>query len=331
MDLTTSYLGLELAHPFMPGASPLADDLGSVRLLEDSGASAIVLRSLFEEQLEQEQLASAAFLDEPAYSFAEAASYLPAPDDYALGPEEYLEHLQAVRSAVDLPVIASINGTHAGRWLEYARLIEKAGASALELNVYELVTDPDEVAREVEGTTIEMVRELADSIDIPFAVKLSPFYTALAGFAARLAAAGAKGLVLFNRFYQPDLDIENLEVVPSLRLSDSSELLLRLRWLAILSSESSVELAVSGGVHNTVDAIKAVMCGADVVQMVSELLQQGPHRLRSVRDKFENWLEEHEYESLEQLRGSMNLSRSPDPAAFERANYMRILQSFSPR
>jgi len=331
MDLTTSYLGLELAHPFMPGASPLADDLDSVRRLEDAGAAAIVLRSLFEEQVEQEQLASAAFLDEPADSFAEASSYLPAPESFALGPEEYLNHLQAVRAAVALPVIASLNGTHAGRWLEYAELIEQAGASALELNVYELVTDPRERASEVEGSTLEMVRELDQRLGIPFAVKLSPFYTTLASFATRLEAEGADGLILFNRFYQPDIDIEELEVVPSLHLSNSSELLLRLRWLAILSSEVRLNLAVSGGVHTSVDALKAVMCGADVVQMVSELLQTGPSRLDAVRSAFEHWLVEHEYESLEQLRGSMNLARSPDPAAFERANYMRILQSYTPR
>lgn len=328
MQLKTTYLGLELEHPFMPGASPLADELDSVRRLEDAGAAAITLRSLFEEQIEQEQLATAAYLDEPAYSFAEATSYLPAPTDFALGPEEYLNQVRLIREAVHIPVIASLNGTHSGRWLDYAELIEEAGATALEINLYELVTDPAVGAEQVEDSSVAMVAELDRKIEIPFAVKLSPFYSALPSFAARLQTAGADGLILFNRFYQPDIDIEELEAVRSLHLSDSGTLLLRLRWLAILSTQVSCSLAVSGGVHTVEDAVKAVMCGAHGVQMVSALLKNGPDRLTQIVDGFRDWLLEHEYDSLDQMRGSMNLEHSPDPAAFERANYMRILQSW---
>ena len=328
MDLKTKYLGLELKHPFMPGASPLADELDSVRRLEDAGAAAITMRSLFEEQIEAEQLATAAFMDEPANSFAEATSYLPAPSDFALGPDEYLNQVRSIREAVEVPVIASLNGTHSGRWLEYATLIEEAGATALEVNLYELVTDAKLTAAWVEDSGVAMISELARRVEIPFGVKLSPYYSALPNFAARLEEAGAAGLVLFNRFYQADIDIEELEALRTLHLSDSSELLLRLRWLAILSSRLECSLAVSGGVHAPEDAVKAVMCGADSIQMVSALLKHGPQRLTQVRDGFRNWLVDHEYESLEQMRGSMNLSRSPDPAAFERANYMQILQSW---
>lgn len=328
MDLTTDYLGLELKHPFMSGASPMADDLDSVRRLEDAGAAAITMRSLFEEQIEQEQMAAAAFIDEPANSFAEASSYLPTPTEFALGPEEYLNQVRLIREAVAVPVIASLNGTRSGRWLQYARLMEEAGASALEVNLYELVTDPGLSASDVEAASIEMIAALDGPIDIPFAVKLSPFYTALPSFAARLVSAGASGLVLFNRFYQADIDIEELEAVRSLHLSDSSALLLRLRWLAVLSSQLDCSLAVSGGVHSVEDAVKAVMCGAGGIQMVSALLMHGPDRLSQIRDGFRNWLVDHEYDSLEQMRGSMNLSRSPDPAAFERANYMQVLHSW---
>ncbi|MCP4205229.1 MAG: dihydroorotate dehydrogenase-like protein [bacterium] len=328
MDLTTDYLGLELANPFMTGASPLADDLDTVKQLEDAGASAITVRSLFEEQIDQEQVATADFLDSPAYSFAEALSYLPAPTEFALGPEEYLEQIRLIRDAVDVPVVASLNGTHGGRWLDYAELIEEAGASALELNLYELVTSVDETVVDVEDSSVQMVYELKARIGIPLAVKLSPYYTALPSFAGRLESAGAEGLILFNRFYQADIDVEELDVVRSLNLSSPTTLLLRLRWLAVLSSQLRCSLAVSGGVHTGVDAVKAVMCGAHGVQMVSALLKNGPGRLAEIRTQFENWLVEHEYESLNQMRGSMNLEHSPDPAAFERANYMQILQSW---
>ncbi|HKV07472.1 MAG TPA: dihydroorotate dehydrogenase-like protein [Thermoanaerobaculia bacterium] len=328
MDLSTTYLGFELPHPFMPGASPLVDDLDTVRRLEDAGAAAIVMHSLFEEQIRREQVATARFLDAPAESFAEALSYLPTPETFALGPEQYLEQLRRIKRAVRVPVIASLNGSTEGGWLSYARLLEQAGADALELNVYSLATDFDESGEILERRTLQMLAAVKHAVSIPVAVKLSPFYSSLAHFARRLDEYGADGLVLFNRFYQPDLDIEALEVAPTLRLSDPSELLLRLRWLAILSGRIRPSLAITGGVHSAVDAIKAVMAGADAVQVVSALLKNGPDRLRTLRQDLALWLEEHEYDSLAQMKGSLSLLRCPDPAAHERANYMTILQSW---
>ena len=328
MDLSTQYLGLDLPHPFMPGASPLVDDLDTVRRLEDAGASAIVMNSLFEEQVVYEQEATAHFIDQPAYSFAEAQTYLPEPEHLSFGPEEYLQKLFRVVEAVDIPVIGSLNGTTKGRWLEYAGLIEDAGAKALELNVYAIPTNPEESAAEIESRTVDIVREIKQSISIPLSVKLSPFYTALAHFAKCLEVAKADGLVLFNRFYQPDIDPEELEVTRFLHLSSSADLLLRLRWLAILSGRTEMDLAITGGVHTPIDAIKAIMTGADAVQMTSALLKNGPEYLAIVRRGVATWLIEHDYDSLAQARGSMNLERSPDPAAYERANYMDILKSW---
>jgi dihydroorotate dehydrogenase (fumarate) len=328
MDLSTTYLGLELPHPFIAGASPLADDLDTVRKLEDAGAAAIVMRSLFEEQLVQEQVTTDWHMTAPADSFAEALSYLPDPETFHLGPGEYLEQLSRLKEAVAIPVIASLNGTTLGGWLEYARLMQEAGADALELNVYRLVADPDESSEAIERQTLDMVRAVRESLEIPLAIKLSPFYTSLAGFARRLEDAGADGLVLFNRFYQADIDPEELEAVRTLRLSDSSELLLRLRWLAILSARLELSLAASGGVHTATDAVKATLCGADAVQVVSALLRNGPDHLTALRNDTAAWLVEHEYETLAQMRGSMNLERCPDAEAYERANYMHILQGY---
>jgi len=284
MDLSTTYLGLNLAHPLMPGASPLVDDLDMVKRLEDAGASAIVMHSLFEEQIHREQMATFEDLDAHAHAHAEAHSYLPEPYEFALGPGQYLEQIRRIKAAVRLPVIASLNGTTASGWLEYAKLIQQAGADALELNVYYMATDPKESGEQVEQRTLEMIREVKKSVSIPVAVKLSPFFSSLVHFACDLDEAEVDGLVLFNRFYQPDIDIENLEVVPRLQLSDSSELLLRLRWLAVLSGSVWASLAVSGGVHTPEDAIKSVMAGAHAVQLVSALLKQGPEHLRVVLD-----------------------------------------------
>lgn len=328
MDLSTTYLGLELPHPFMPGASPMADDLDTVKRLEDAGAAAIVLRSLFEEQITTEGLATHIHLDTPKDQFAEAMSYFPEPEEFRFGPDEYLEQLREVKEAVSVPVIASLNGTTAGGWLEYGSAMAEAGADALELNVYQLPTDPEISGAQIEDETVAMVRDLTGRVEVPVALKLSPFYSSLAGFAARLEEAGAAGVVLFNRFYQADIDIEELETTRTLHLSDSSELLLRLRWLAILAGRRTLSLAASGGVHTATDALKATMAGADAIQMVSALLQRGPHYLDLVRRTVARWLEEHEYDSLGQARGSMSLLRSPDPSAFERANYMQILQSW---
>jgi dihydroorotate dehydrogenase (fumarate) len=312
MDLSTRYLGLTLAHPFMPGASPLVDDLDMVLRLEDAGASAIVMHSLFEEQIVH----------------PESASYFPQRSDYPLSPDRYFEQLLRIKHRVGVPVIASLNGTSAEGWLQYARSIERAGADALELNFYHVATDPFEEAAAVEARVIDIVAVLKESITIPLAVKLSQFYTAIPNLAWRLDRIGADGLVLFNRFSQPDIDPETLETVPQLHLSDSSELLLRLRWLAILSGRIRASLAASGGVHDPIDAIKTIIAGANAVQLVSALLRRGPGHLKVVREAVERWGDDHGYDSIDQMRGTMSLARCADPAAFERGNYMRVLQSW---
>jgi len=328
MDLSTTYLGLRLPHPLMPGASPMVDNLDTVKRLEAAGAAAIVMHSLFEEQIVQDQLASFHFTERHAESFAEALSYFPRPGEYALGPEQYLAQVARIKAAVSVPVIASLNGTTSGGWVGYARRIQEAGADALELNVYYLATDPQEPGEVVERRTLDILRAVKQAVIIPVAVKLSPFFSSLSHFAAELDAAGADGLILFNRFYQPDIDAENLEVIPRLEFSTSAELLVRLRWLSVLSCQVRASLAITGGVHTAKDAIKAIMAGASAVQMVSELLRSGPGFLKTVLADLTHWMEEHEYESIEQMRGSMNLARSPDPAAFERANYIRVLQGW---
>lgn len=327
MDLSTTYLGLKLPHPLMPGSSPLVDDLDTVRRLEDAGAAAIVLQSLFEEQILNEQFREVQDVELPQETFAEALTYHPRKDEYStIGPDQYLERVRNIKEAVSLPVIASLNGVSTGAWIEYATKCEQAGADALELNVYFLATDPEESGPAVENRVVEATQAVRGAVEIPIAVKLSPFFSSLPNLAKRLDGAGADGLVLFNRFYQPDINVEELEVVPKLHLSDSSELLLRLHWLAILSGRVGLSLAATGGVHTATDAVKAVMAGAHGVQMVSALLKNGPDHLRKVREGMASWMEQYEYESVSQMRGSMNLLKSPDPAAFERVNYMRILQ-----
>jgi dihydroorotate dehydrogenase (fumarate) len=330
MNLTTPYLGLDLAHPLIPGASPLSDTVDSVRRLEDAGAPAIVLRSLFEEQIEREQMA-ALQAETHEQSFAEALSYFPMPRSFVFGPDEYLEHLRRVKVAVSVPVIASLNGATPGGWLEYARLMEHAGADALELNLYRVAFDTALSSQAVEREAVEVVREVIRIAKIPVAVKLSPFYSSLARFAIQLDEAGARGLVLFNRFYQPDINPETLDLNRSLHLSDPRELPLRLRWLGALSGQTTGSLAVSGGVHSGRDAIKAVMAGAHGVQVVSALLQHGHDHLRVMRNQMEDWMREFEWESLAPMRGNMSLKRCPDPTAYERANYVEMLQSYRPR
>ncbi|HZR10522.1 MAG TPA: dihydroorotate dehydrogenase-like protein [Myxococcales bacterium] len=328
MDMRTEYLGLKLDSPLMPGASPLGDSLDMVRRLEDAGAAAIVMRSLFEEQITREMYGNIAAVESHEESFAEALSYFPRPSEFSFGPDEYLDQLRAISAAVSVPVIGSLNGVTARGWLDYAKQIEEAGADALELNVYYLATDFSEESLAVEKRTLEIVRAVKAALKIPVAVKLSPFFSALPHFARELQQAGANGLILFNRFYQPDIDVENLEAAPTLHLSDPSELLLRLRWLAILAPGVEIPLAVSGGVHTGLDAIKSVMAGASAVQVVSALLIKGPEYLKTMRLEMERWMHEHEYQSLKQMLGSMSLAHCPDPNAFSRANYMRILQSW---
>lgn len=328
MDLTTEYLGLKLRNPLLPGASPLVDDLDSVRRLEDAGAAAIVMHSLFEEQIAMEARAEIEDVDSHEYSSAEASTYLPAADHFVLGPDAYLEQISKIKKTVSIPVIASLNGVSYGGWTSYAKLIQEAGADALELNTYFLPTDPAKSSADVEAQVVSITKSVVEKVSIPVAVKLSPFFTALPHLARQLQDAGAAGLVLFNRFYQPDLDVEELEVTPTLQLSDSHELRLRLRWLAILSTSTTIDFSASGGVHTGLDALKAVMAGATTVQMVSVLLRQGPSHLAEILRFFSRWIEEHEYDSLSQLRGSMSLRTCPDPAAFERGNYLKVLQSW---
>jgi dihydroorotate dehydrogenase (fumarate) len=330
MDLSTTYLGFKLPHPFMPGASPLVDDLDNVKRLEDAGAAAIVMHSLFEEQIAREQISTFLHTERHGESFAEALSFFPSPERFALGPEEYLTQIVRIKGAVRCPVIASLNGTTLGGWLNYAKAMEQAGADALELNVYAIPSDFEETAGAIEDRTLEMVKAVKVATRIPVAVKLSPYYTSLPQFAKRLDAAGAAGLVLFNRFYQPDIDADELQVLRALHLSNSSELPLRLRWLAMLSDRLTASLAVSGGVHTALDAVKAVMAGAHAVQLVSALLQRGPRYLAVLRENVTAWMEEHEYQSLEQMQGCMNMQACPDPSVYERANYMLTLQSWQP-
>ncbi len=329
MDTTTNYMGFNLSSPLMAGASPMADDLDLVKRLEDSGAAAITMHSLFEEQLVGEQLATEKFVDTPAESFAEAITYFPNPENFWLGPDEYLRQITRIKEAVAVPVFASLNGMTPGGWLRFAQLMEQAGADGLELNVYFLATDPQEMGNLLEQRTVDMVLTVKKTVKIPVAVKVSPFYSSFSNFARQLGECGANGLVLFNRFYQPDIDVEYLEVARRLRLSDSSELPLRLQWLGILSGRTNLSLAVTGGVHTAIDVVKSVMSGAHAVQMVSALLKNGPEYLGKVLAELTQWMEEHEYQSIKQMQGSMSLLRCPDPKAYERANYLHILKSWN--
>jgi dihydroorotate dehydrogenase (fumarate) len=328
MDLSTTYMGFELPHPLVVGASPMVDSLDTIRRLEDAGAPLIVMHSLFEEQIVSEELATVRAMEVAEESFPEAVTMFARPADFVLGPDEYLEQIARIKEVVSVPVIASLNGTTSGGWVSHAGLIEQAGADGLELNLYELATDFEESAEAVERRALGVVRAVREFVTIPLAVKLSPFYTSVANFARSLDEISVDGLVLFNRFYQPDIDIEQLEVVRVVHLSTSTELLLRLRWLAILSGRLKASLAVTGGVHSAVDAIKAVMAGAHAVQMVSALLARGPNYLTEVRQTLAQWLEQHEYHSLREMQGSMNLLRCDNPKAYERANYIKILQSW---
>ncbi len=328
MDLSTTYLGLKLPHPIMPGASPMVDHLDVVKRLEDAGAAAIVMHSLFEEQITREQLGMVYHMELRDSTSAEALSYFPQADEFKLGPHEYLEQLRLVKQAVKLPVIASLNGTTAEGWLEYAKLIQQAGASGLELNIYHVAADPRETGSSVERRVLDIVRTVKESVTIPVAVKLAPFYSSVAHLASQIDAMGADGLVLFNRFYQADIDLQELAVTSALYFSNSEDLLLRLRWLAVLSGRVKASLAVSGGIHTSADALKAVMAGASGVQVVSSLLMNGPEHIKTIVSGMSRWLEEHEYESLSQARGSLSLEHSPNAAAFERANYIRVLQTY---
>ena len=327
MDTTSTYVGLELANPIVCGACPMTSDMDAVRRLEDAGCAAIVLPSLFEEEILSE-LRNQQEIEAIGESFAEAMSYLPDPEGYHVGPDRYLDMVRNSKEALSIPVIGSLNGTTPGGWVDYAKGIEQAGADALELNVYFLASSPNETAAQMEARSLDVIRAVKGAVSIPLAVKLSPFFSSLVNFSAAAVEAGADGLVLFNRFYQPDIDIEALEVVPNLRLSSSEELRLRLRWLAMLSGRVDVSLAATGGVHNAVDVVKAVMAGAHSVQMVSALLIHGAEHIGRTLEAMTFWMEQHEYKSLRQMQGSMSFVNTPDPSALARANYMKVLSSW---
>jgi dihydroorotate dehydrogenase (fumarate) len=327
-DLSTTYLGLSLKNPVVASASPISKKLDGIKKLEDAGASAVVMYSLFEEQITHDSLALDHYLSRGTETFAEALTYFPDLDRYNIGPEDYLNLIAKAKKAVNVPIIGSLNGVSTGGWVDYAKKIEQAGADALELNVYYISTDPTLTGAELEENYIELVKNVRSQITIPLAVKLSPFFTALPNLASRLVGAGANGLVLFNRFLQPDLDIETLEVTPNLQLSTPSELRLPLRWTAILYGRVKADLALTSGVHSAQDVLKAMMAGAQVTMLASALLHNGIDHLGVIVKDIETWLQEFEYESIRQMQGSMSQQAVAEPAAFERANYMKALQSF---
>ncbi len=331
IDLSTTYLGLKLKNPLVPSASPMCEDVGNIKRMEDAGAAAVVLHSLFEEQINLESLELDRFISEAEERGPEAPTQFPDMTRYNLGPEGYLKHIRKAKEAVRIPIIASLNGASSGGWLKYAKEMEQAGADALELNIYYIPVDPDVTGEEVERKYCDLVREVKAAVHIPVAVKLGPYFSAMANMARRLEAAGADGLVLFNRFYQPDFDLEALEVVPNLLLSSQFELLLRLNWIAVLYGSVKCDLALTGGVHAATDVVKAMMAGARIAMMTSALLKKGIGHLDTMLTELLIWLGDHEYDSIRQMQGSMSRNAVPQPHAFERANYMKVLSSYAMR
>jgi dihydroorotate dehydrogenase (fumarate) len=330
MDLSTKYLGMKLKNPIVPSASALSRNLDGIRKLEDAGAAAVVMYSLFEEQIDFEGQELDHYLTYGTDSFAEALSYFPDMENYNVGPDEYLDLIRKTKKAVRIPVIGSLNGVSSGGWTRYAKLIQEAGADALELNVYYIPTNPEMKGEEVEQIYIDVLKSVKKSVRIPVAIKIGAFFSSTANMCRRLVEAGADGIVMFNRFYQPDIDLKTLEVVPSLSFSRSAALRLPLRWVAILYGKIKADFAVTTGVHTHEDVIKAMMVGANVAQMAAELLQNGPKRIGEILKSVQEWMEQNEYDSVSQMRGSMSQQNVAEPAAFERANYMKVLQSFRP-
>ncbi len=329
MDLSTTYLGLKLPSPLVASASPLSRDVDGICRLEDAGASAIVLYSLFEEQLRQEEMDLQYHMTAGTESSPESLTYFPQPSEFHTGPEGYLEHIRKAKASVGLPIIASLNGTTLGGWTKFAAEIERAGADAIECNIYFIPTDPRLTAADIEKTYLDIVRAVKETVTIPVAVKLSPFFSNLANFARRLDDAGADGLVLFNRFYQPDIDLEELEIRPNVLLSTPQALRLPLTWIGILYGRVQASLAGTGGVHSAEDAVKLLMVGANVTMLCSSLMRHGVNHLRHLERELREWMEEHEYESVAQMQGSMSQLRCPDPGAFERAQYMRAVKGMT--
>ncbi|HAC64871.1 MAG TPA: dihydroorotate dehydrogenase-like protein [Cyanothece sp. UBA12306] len=331
MDLTTTYLGLTLKSPLVVGScAPLTEDLDNLKRMEEAGAAAVVLHSFFEEQLRQERLELHHHLTYGTESFAEALTYFPEPEIFHIGSQEYLNHIRQAKEMVDIPIIASLNGSTLGGWLDYAQQIEQAGADALELNIYYVPTDLDIPGGEVEQNYLDILRTVKAEIKIPVAIKISPYFSNTANMAKRLAEAGADGLVFFNRFYQPDIDLENLEVYPNVLLSTPQALRLPMRWIAILYGRIEADLAATSGIHHTTDVLKMVMTGAKITQMVSVLLRHGIGYISTLEEGMIRWMEENEYESIKQMQGSLSQLHCPDPSAFERAQYMKALQTYAP-
>jgi dihydroorotate dehydrogenase (fumarate) len=328
MDLSTHYLGLKLKNPLVASASPLSRSLDGMKRLEDSGASAIVMYSLFEEQIEHEQDVIEHYLGTGAVSHAEAMSYFPSPAEFNLGPEEYVELLRQAKQSLSIPVIGSLNGVSDGGWVEYAKRMQEAGADAVELNVYYIPTDPNQSSQEVEDRYVNLLLAVKREVKIPVAMKLGPYFSSFAHLVQRLDYAGVSGLVLFNRFYQPDIDLESLEVTPNVQLSEPGGIRLPLRWIAILRGKVKASLAATTGVHSAEDVLKLVMAGADATMMASALLKNGPKHIATVLRGLDKWMLEHEYVSIEQMKGSMSQESVPDPSAFERANYMKALNRY---
>lgn len=328
MDLSTNYLGMTLRSPLVPSPSPLSEELDNIKRMEDAGAGAVVLYSLFEEQLELDQIELHYHLTHGTESFAEAQSYFPEPHELHIGPEGYLKHIQQIKASVDIPVIASLNGISAGGWTDFAKQIEQAGADALELNIYTIPTNPNVTGWETEELYTDIVHQVKHTIKIPVAVKVSPFFSNMTYMAHQLVKAGADGLVLFNRFYQPDIDLETLEVHPNVLLSTPHDMRLPLRWIAILYGKLKADLAATSGIHTAHDVIKMIMAGANITMMTSALLRHGIEHLRVVEKELIAWMETHEYASIQQMRGSLSQINSADPSAFERAQYMRAISSY---
>ncbi len=328
MDLSTTYLGLKLRTPLVVAASPLSEELDSIKQLEDAGASAVVLYSLFEEQLRQDRDELAQNLEHGTFSTPEALTYFPEPKEFRLGPEEYLKHIARAKKAVNIPIIASLNGSSVGGWTAYAKAIQHAGADALELNIYYIPTDMDLTSAQVEHTYLDILRAVRSVVHIPVAVKLSPFFTNFANMAKRLDLAGANGLVLFNRFYQPDIDLESLEIKPNILLSTPMAMRVPLRWVALLFGKLRASLAATSGIHRASDVLKMLMAGADVTMLCSTLIRHGPRQISVIERDLVAWMEEHEYASVTQLKGSMSQKNCAEPSAFERAQYMRAISQF---
>ncbi len=328
MDLSTVYMGLKLKNPLIASASPLSENIDNYRRLEDVGIAAIVNHSLFEEQITREVYELNHYLSVGTESFAESLTYFPEPSDFVLGPEEYLAHISRAKQAVKIPVIASLNAYSDGGWVKYAKHLEEAGADALELNIYFLPTDLNMTSDQVEQTYLNILKSVKSKITIPVAVKISPFFSAMANMAKRLDEAGANGLVLFNRFYQPDIDLENLAVAPNVLLSTPQAMRLPLRWIAILHGRIKASLAATSGIHHATDVLKMLMVGADAVMLCSTLLKNGMEYTQDILETMEKWMKEHEYESVRQMQGSMSQKSCGNPQAFERANYMKALKSF---